>query len=184
MKQPILSLILTPAFIVTLTAAVAADPGKDESGHGKKHRGHRHAPAPQYHGGYGDLGWEVGGTITTDRGRFDVRVGKGGHGPYPGPHRGYDDRYRYDDDDYDHYDDDYEHDDDRDRYDDRYRYRDGYYVAPGPHVPEGHRPPPGSCKVWIPDVPPGQQGPPTDCSTAQHEAAYWGGYVIYGGPRH
>ena len=33
-------------------------------------------------------------------------------------------------------------------------------------IPEGHRPPPGMCRVWIDGVPPGQQPAPTDCRTA------------------
>ena len=31
------------------------------------------------------------------------------------------------------------------------------------HIPPGHLPPPGSCRIWIPGVPPGQQSPPGDC---------------------
>lgn len=34
------------------------------------------------------------------------------------------------------------------------------------HIPPGHRPPPGSCRVWYPDRPPGQQPPPTSCGVA------------------
>ena len=30
-------------------------------------------------------------------------------------------------------------------------------------IPEGHRPPPGSCRVWYPGLPPGQQPPPGPC---------------------
>lgn len=30
-------------------------------------------------------------------------------------------------------------------------------------IPEGHRPPPGQCRIWFPDLPPGQQSPPGDC---------------------
>jgi hypothetical protein len=28
------------------------------------------------------------------------------------------------------------------------------------HIPPGHLPPPGSCRIWYPDRPPGQQPPP------------------------
>ncbi|MEN8158450.1 MAG: hypothetical protein ABFS41_00095 [Myxococcota bacterium] len=38
----------------------------------------------------------------------------------------------------------------------------------GCHVPPGHLPPPGECRVWHPGLPPGQQPPPGDC----HELAY------------
>lgn len=31
-------------------------------------------------------------------------------------------------------------------------------------IPNGHLPPPGSCRVWYPDRPPGHQPPPTSCS--------------------
>jgi hypothetical protein len=30
-------------------------------------------------------------------------------------------------------------------------------------IPPGHRPPPGSCRVWYPGLPPGQQPPPGSC---------------------
>lgn len=31
------------------------------------------------------------------------------------------------------------------------------------HIPAGHLPPPGSCRIWYPDRPAGQQPPPGDC---------------------
>ena len=31
-------------------------------------------------------------------------------------------------------------------------------------IPNGHLPPPGSCRVWYPDRPPGHQPPPTSCN--------------------
>lgn len=31
------------------------------------------------------------------------------------------------------------------------------------HIPRGHLPPPGSCRIWYPALPPGQQPPPGDC---------------------
>jgi len=45
-------------------------------------------------------------------------------------------------------------------------------VAPAPHqtqihIPPGHYPPPGSCRIWVPGVPPGQQSPPGNCSDLQ-----------------
>ncbi len=33
-------------------------------------------------------------------------------------------------------------------------------------VPEGHRPPPGMCRIWLDGVPAGRQPAPTDCPTA------------------
>lgn len=30
-------------------------------------------------------------------------------------------------------------------------------------IPQGHMPPPGACRIWLPDLPPGQQPPPGDC---------------------
>ena len=36
------------------------------------------------------------------------------------------------------------------------------------HVPEGHMPPPGECRIWYVDTPPGQQPPPGDCHYLQH----------------
>ncbi len=46
---------------------------------------------------------------------------------------------------------------------------DGVRVQPrtGPafHIPPGHYPPPGQCRVWVPGVPPGQQSPPGACAT-------------------
>jgi hypothetical protein len=37
---------------------------------------------------------------------------------------------------------------------------------PKTKVPEGYRPPPGLCRVWIDNVPPAQQPAPTDCASA------------------
>jgi hypothetical protein len=34
------------------------------------------------------------------------------------------------------------------------------------NIPNGHLPPPGSCRVWYPGKPPGQQPPPSSCSQA------------------
>lgn len=34
----------------------------------------------------------------------------------------------------------------------------------GLKVPKGHRPPPGSCRIWYPNRPPGHQPPPTSCN--------------------
>jgi hypothetical protein len=35
-----------------------------------------------------------------------------------------------------------------------------------PKIPEGYRPPPGLCRIWIDNVPPAQQPAPTDCASA------------------
>ncbi len=51
----------------------------------------------------------------------------------------------------------------------------------GYHVPNGHLPPPGQCRVWYPDRPPGHQPPPTSCQAAERQADRYGGRVIYGG---
>ena len=37
--------------------------------------------------------------------------------------------------------------------------RDGHAF----HVPPGHLPPPGMCRIWYPGTPPGHQPPPGDC---------------------
>lgn len=36
----------------------------------------------------------------------------------------------------------------------------------GLHVPKGHLPPPGRCRLWYPGQPPGQQPPPLSCEEA------------------
>ena len=36
----------------------------------------------------------------------------------------------------------------------------------GLHIPKGHLPPPGQCRLWYPGRPPGQQPPPTSCRRA------------------
>ena len=46
-------------------------------------------------------------------------------------------------------------------------------------VPPGHRPPPGSCRVWVDGVPPGRQSAPTDCATAERTRPA-NAVVIYG----
>lgn len=38
------------------------------------------------------------------------------------------------------------------------------------HVPTGHLPPPGECRIWYPGLPPGQQPPPGDCYELEHHA--------------
>jgi len=68
--------------------------------------------------------------------------------------------------------------------DDRRRYRDydrdrGY----GYRVSRGHLPPPGECRVWLPDRPAGQQPPPTSCREARYLADRYGGRVITGSRR-
>jgi hypothetical protein len=36
------------------------------------------------------------------------------------------------------------------------------------HIPPGHLPPPGSCRIWYPGRPPGHQPPPGDCESLIH----------------
>jgi hypothetical protein len=52
------------------------------------------------------------------------------------------------------------------------------YEAP-PHVPQGHMPPPGECRIWYPDLPPGQQPPPGPCHTLRYHVPP-GAYLIRG----
>jgi hypothetical protein len=37
------------------------------------------------------------------------------------------------------------------------------------HIPPGHYPPPGQCRVWYPDRPPGHQPPPGPCEVLQYQ---------------
>lgn len=39
----------------------------------------------------------------------------------------------------------------------------GYYGPANLHIPPGHLPPPGSCRIWYPGEPPGHQPPPGHC---------------------
>lgn len=39
------------------------------------------------------------------------------------------------------------------------------------HIPPGHLPPPGMCRIWYPDRPPGHQSPPDDCAYLAREGA-------------
>jgi hypothetical protein len=41
-----------------------------------------------------------------------------------------------------------------------YFYEHGYARL---HIPPGHYPPPGECRIWYPDRPPGHQPPPGKC---------------------
>jgi hypothetical protein len=47
------------------------------------------------------------------------------------------------------------------------------------HIPPGHMPPPGQCRVWHPDRPPGHQPPPGDCHVLRFRVPY-GAYLIRG----
>ncbi len=46
-------------------------------------------------------------------------------------------------------------------------------------VPQGQRPPPGMCRIWLDNVPAGQQPAPTDCATAVRNRPP-NGRVIFG----
>jgi hypothetical protein len=37
------------------------------------------------------------------------------------------------------------------------------------HIPPGHMPPPGECRIWFPGTPPGHQPPPGPCSELEHQ---------------
>lgn len=47
------------------------------------------------------------------------------------------------------------------------------------HIPPGHMPPPGKCRVWYYDRPPGHQPPPVSCHRIRHRLPY-GAVVIRG----
>lgn len=46
-------------------------------------------------------------------------------------------------------------------------------------IPPGHFPPPGSCRVWNPDLPPGQQSAPGACGDLERRVPA-GHYLVYG----
>ncbi len=46
-------------------------------------------------------------------------------------------------------------------------------------IPPGHYPPPGQCRIWVPNRPPGQQSPPGSCSTLERQVPP-GAYLIEG----
>ena len=47
------------------------------------------------------------------------------------------------------------------------------------NIPQGHRPPPGMCRIWLDGVPPGRQPAPTDCASAVRNRPA-NGRVIFG----
>ncbi len=47
------------------------------------------------------------------------------------------------------------------------------------HIPPGHLPPPGKCRIWFPDRPPGHQPPPGDCHELRFQVPP-GAMLIYG----
>jgi hypothetical protein len=44
-------------------------------------------------------------------------------------------------------------------------------------IPPGHLPPPGMCRVWMPDEPPGHQPKPRSCSNIERTAPV-GSYIV------
>jgi hypothetical protein len=57
------------------------------------------------------------------------------------------------------------------------------YVRYGNHglngIPPGQLPPPGRCRLWLPDRPDGQQPPPADCRRIEAQQRTSGGRVLY-----
>ncbi len=57
--------------------------------------------------------------------------------------------------------------------------------VPGPYppqhfdIPEGHMPPPGECRIWIPDLAPGQQSPPGNCYELERQVPR-GAILVHG----
>jgi hypothetical protein len=49
----------------------------------------------------------------------------------------------------------------------------------GDHIPPGHMPPAGLCRIWYDGVPPGRQPAPVDCRTAERRVPR-NGRVVYG----
>ena len=48
------------------------------------------------------------------------------------------------------------------------------------HVPRGHYPPPGACRVWYAGRPPGHQPRPVSCNRLYGRAPY-GAFILYNG---
>src|SRR5918996_2978536 len=58
------------------------------------------------------------------------------------------------------------------------RKRHGYYL----HIPRGHLPPPGKCRIWYPGRAPGHQPPPGDCQMLSRQLSQ--GAVLVSRDRH
>lgn len=52
-------------------------------------------------------------------------------------------------------------------------------LRPALDIPQGHVPPPGLCRIWVPGVPPGQQSPPGRCEELQYRVPR-GAYLVRG----
>lgn len=50
------------------------------------------------------------------------------------------------------------------------------------HIPPGHLPGPGECRIWLPGVPPGQQAPTGDCAELARRVPP-GAWLITGRPK-
>ena len=47
------------------------------------------------------------------------------------------------------------------------------------HIPAGHYPPLGTCRVWLPELTPGQQDAPGACNDLERQVPP-GAYLVYG----
>lgn len=46
-------------------------------------------------------------------------------------------------------------------------------------IPAGHYPPPGACRIWLPELTPGQQDAPGACDDLERQVPP-GAYLVYG----
>jgi len=107
------------------------------------------------------------------RDEYERRDSRERHERYDEGHDRYDERHERYDEGHDRYDEGHDRYERHERQDKRETYERRE------HIPPGHLPPRGKCRIWYPDRPPGHQPPPGNCKRLKRHVPP-GARLIYG----